>query len=204
MGTRKGLVKKTDVRAFRHPRARGIIAMGVKADDAVIGAELTDGKDQIFIGTRGGMAIRFAEAAVRPKGRTAHGVRGISLREGDEVVSMTVVRPGGTLLTVTENGYGKRTELDEYRVQSRGGIGIINIYSSARNGKVAGAECVEPEDELMLITHQGKILRMVTRDIRPIGRLTQGVRLIEIDEQDRVVSLARLAEKNAAEPGDVS
>ena len=204
MGTRKGLVKKTDVRAFRHPRARGIIAMGVKADDAVIGAELTDGKDQIFIGTRGGMAIRFAEAAVRPKGRTAHGVRGISLREGDEVVSMAVVRPGGTLLTVTENGYGKRTELDEYRVQSRGGIGIINIYSSARNGKVAGAECVEPEDELMLITHQGKILRMVTRDIRPIGRLTQGVRLIEIDEQDRVVSLARLAEKNAAEPGDVS
>ena len=204
MGTRKGLVKKTDVRAFRHPRTRGIIAMGVKADDAVIGAELTDGKDQIFIGTRGGMAIRFAEAAVRPKGRTAHGVRGISLREGDEVVSMTVARPGGTLLTVTENGYGKRTELDEYRVQSRGGIGIINIYSSARNGKVAGAECVEPEDELMLITHQGKILRMVTRDIRPIGRLTQGVRLIEIDEQDRVVSLARLAEKNAAEPGDVS
>jgi len=204
MGTRKGLVKKTDVRAFRHPRARGIIAMGVKADDAVIGAELTDGKDQIFIGTRGGMAIRFAEAAVRPKGRTAHGVRGISLREGDEVVSMTVARPGGTLLTVTENGYGKRTELDEYRVQSRGGIGIINIYSSARNGKVAGVECVEPEDELMLITHQGKILRMVTRDIRPIGRLTQGVRLIEIDEQDRVVSLARLAEKNASEPGDVS
>jgi DNA gyrase subunit A len=204
MGTRKGLVKKTDVRAFRHPRAGGIIAMGVEADDAVIGAELTDGKDQIFIGTRGGKAIRFAEAGVRPMGRTAHGVRGISLRKGDEVVSMAVVRPGGTLLTVTENGYGKRTELDEYRVQSRGGIGIINIYSSARNGKVAGVECVERDDELMLITHQGKILRMVTRDIRPIGRSTQGVRLIEIDKEDRVVSLARLAEKNAEEPGDVS
>ena len=205
MGTRKGVVKKTDLRAFRRPRTGGIIAMGVGPDDAVIGAELTDGQGEIFIGTRGGMAIRFAEADVRVMGRTASGVRGISLREGDEVVAMTVVRPGGTLLTVTENGFGKRTELDEYRVQSRGGVGIINIYASKRNGRVAGVAYVEHDDELMLITQQGKVLRMVTTDIRPIGRATQGVRLIEIDQDDHVVSLARLAEPDAegrVEPGD--
>ena len=205
MGTRKGIVKKTDLRAFRHPRAGGIVAMGVGPDDAVIGAELTDGQGQIFIGTRGGMAIRFAEADVRVMGRMASGVRGISLRKGNEVVAMTVVRPGGTLLTVTENGFGKRTELGEYRVQSRGGVGIIDIHASKRNGRVAGVAYVEHDDELMLITQQGKILRMVTADIRPIGRATQGVRLIEIDEDDRVVSLARLAEQDAegrVEPGD--
>ena len=127
-------------------------------------------------------------------GRTAHGVRGIRLREGDEVVAMAVVRPGGALLTVTEHGYGKRTELDEYRVQSRGGVGIINIQTTARNGRVVGIEHVEDDDELMLITQNGKVLRMDTRDMRLIGRATQGVRLIEIDEKDRVVSLARLPE----------
>ena len=205
MGTRKGVVKRTDLRAFRHPRAGGIIAMGVGPDDVVIGAEVTDGQGEIFIGSRGGMAIRFAEADVRVMGRTASGVRGISLREGDEVVAMTVVRPGGTLLTVTENGFGKRTELDEYRVQSRGGVGIINIHASERNGRVTGVAYVEHDDELMLITQQGKVLRMVTADIRPIGRATQGVRLIEIDEDDRVVALARLAEQDAegcVESGD--
>ena len=205
MGTRKGVVKKTDLRAFRRPRAGGIIAMGVGLDDAVIGAELTGGQGEIFIGTRCGMAIRFAEADVRVMGRAASGVRGISLREGDEVVAMTVVRPPGTLLTVTENGFGKRTGLDEYRVQSRGGVGIINIHASERNGRVAGVAYVEHDDELMLITQQGKVLRMVTTDIRQIGRATQGVRLIEIDQDDRVVSLARLAESDAegrVEPGD--
>ena len=138
---------------------------------------------------------RFTESDVRPMGRTARGVRGINLRSEDEVVAMAVVRPGGTLLTVTEKGYGKRTELDEYRVQSRGGLGIISIQTTARNGRVAGIAYVEDEDELMLITERGKVLRMDTKDIRPIGRATQGVRLIEIDERDRVVSLARLAEE---------
>jgi len=115
-----------------------------------------------------------------------------------------VVRPGGTLLTVTENGYGKRTELDEYRVQSRGGVGIIGIQTTVRNGFVAGVAYLEDEDELMLITQQGKVLRMDTKDIRPIGRATQGVRLIEIDDQDRVVSLARLTEESteASDGGD--
>ncbi len=201
MGTLRGVVKKTDLRAFRHPRTGGIIAMGVEENDAVIGAELTAGQGQIVISTRGGMAIRFAEADVRPMGRAACGVRGISLREGDEVVAMTSIPPTGTLLAVTENGYGKRTNLNEYRVQSRGGVGIINIHSSVRNGRVAGVACVEQDDELMFITQQGKILRMVARDIRPIGRATQGVRLIEIDEVDKVVSMARLVNKE--EPGNV-
>ena len=202
MGTRKGVVKRTDLRAFRHPRAGGIIAMGVGDDDAVVGAELTDGQGEVFIGTRGGMAIRFKESDARPMGRNAYGVRGINLRAGDEVVAMAAVRSGGTLLTVTERGYGKRTPLDEYRVQSRGGVGIISIQTSSRNGQVTGVACVEHDDELMLVTEQGKILRMVTRDIRPIGRATQGVRLIEIDEQDRVVSVARLIEKNVDPDGD--
>jgi len=201
MGTRRGVVKKTDLRAYRRPRADGIIAMGVGAEDAVIAAELTDGDGEIVIATRDGMAIRFPEAHARAIGRTAQGVRGISLRAGDEVVSMAVVKPGGTLLTVTERGYGKRTKLEEYRVQTRGGVGIINIHTSDRNGRVTGVVYVDGVDELMLITQQGKILRMVATDLRPIGRATQGVRLIEIDEQDRVVSLAKLVETDLADKG---
>ena len=200
MGTRSGVVKKVDLRAFRHPRAGGIIAMGVKEDDVVVGAELTDGHGQIFIGTRRGKAIRFPGSAVRPMGRMAGGVRGISLRPGDEVVAMAVVRPGGTLLSVTEKGYGKRTPIDEYRVQSRGGVGIINIHASERNGPVVGVAHIDGEEnEVMIITQQGKVLRTEARDIRPIGRATQGVRLIEIDAQDRVVSIARLVERDGEE-----
>ncbi len=196
MGTLRGIVKKTELSAFSNPRVGGIIAMGVEDGDRLMAAQITDGTGEIFIGSRDGMAIRFPEGDVRPMGRTAYGVKGITLREGDEVVAMEVVRPGSTLLTVAENGYGKRTELDEYRVQSRGGVGIINIQTTERNGRVVGMASVHDEDEFMLITQQGKILRTVARDIRTIGRATQGVRLIEIDADDRVVSLARLAEKD--------
>ena len=200
MGTRSGVVKKVDLRAFRHPRTGGIIAMGVNEDDAVVGAELTDGNGQVFIGTRRGKAIRFVESAVRPMGRMAGGVRGILLRPGDEVVAMAVVRPGGTLLSVTERGYGKRTPIDEYRVQFRGGAGIINIHASERNGPVVGVTYIDDEEnEVMIITQQGKVLRTEARDIRPIGRATQGVRLIEIDAQDSVVSIARLVERDGEE-----
>jgi DNA gyrase subunit A len=142
------------------------------------------------------MAIRFPESDVRSMGRSAYGVRGISLRDDDQVVAMEVLVPGGTILSVTERGYGKRTELDEYRIQSRGGIGIINIQASERNGKVIGVAQVTDDDELMLITQQGKILRMASNNIRSIGRATQGVRLIEIEGDDRAVSIARLAEKD--------
>jgi len=201
MGTRKGVVKKTDLTAFSNPRAGGIIAMGVEDGDSVIAAEMTDGREQVFIGTRDGMAIRFDETDVRPMGRTAYGVRGITLRDGDEVVAMEVVREGGTMLTVTQSGYGKRTELEEYRLQSRGGVGIINIQTSERNGKVVGIAYVRDDDELMLISQQGMILRMVAKDVRAIGRATQGVRMLGVEEGDQVVSVARLAEQEVEENG---
>jgi DNA gyrase subunit A len=206
MGTRRGVVKKTELSAFSNPRAGGIIAMGVEEGDAVIAAQISDGSGEVFIGTRDGMSIRFKETDVRPMGRTAFGVRGISLRESDAVVAMEVLSPGGTILSVTEQGYGKRTELEEYRIQARGGIGIINIQTSDRNGKVVGIAHVTDEDELMLITQQGKILRMAAKGIRTIGRSTQGVRLIDIEGDDRAVSIARLAEKDEDDgtpPGSV-
>ena len=196
MGTRKGTIKKTDLTAFSNPRPSGIIAMGVEDGDSVIAVDVSDGKEQVFLGTRDGMAIRFEETDVRPMGRSAYGVRGISLRDGDEVVAMELVREGGTLLTVAQNGYGKRTELEEYRLQSRGGVGIINIQTSDRNGKVVGIAYVYDDDEVLLITQQGMILRMRAGDVRSIGRATQGVRLIEMEEGDAVVAIAKLAEKD--------
>src|SRR6516164_7369691 len=199
MGTRKGAVKKTALSAFSNPRAGGIIAMGVEEGDAVIAVQVTDGSGEIFIGTRNGMAIRFKEGDARPMGRTAYGVRGITLRDDDYVVAMEVVKPGGTLLTVTEQGFGKRTEIDEYRVQSRGGVGIINIATTTKNGLVVGVAYVQEGDELLLITQQGMILRMATDDVRAIGRATQGVTLINIEADDKVVSIARLVEKEGEE-----
>ena len=199
MGTRRGVVKKTELSAFGNPRAGGIIAMGVEDGDSVIDAQVSDGNAEVFIGTRAGMSIRFAESDVRPMGRSAYGVRGISLREDDSVVAMGVLRPGGTILSVTEQGYGKRTELEEYRVQSRGGVGIINIQTSDRNGTVVGIIQVNDDEELMLITQQGKILRMASKDIRTIGRSTQGVRLIDTEGDDLAVSIVRLTEKDDEE-----
>ncbi len=196
MGTRQGVIKKTTLSAFSNPRAGGIIAMGVEEGDSVITVLVSDGKGEIFIGTKNGMAIRFPEDDVRPMGRTAYGVRGITLRDDDVVVAMEVVQPVGALLTVTERGYGKRTEIEEYRVQSRGGVGVINISTSARNGQVVGVSYVEEGDEVLLITQQGMIIRMPTNDVRSIGRATQGVRLIEIEGEDKVVSVARLVEKD--------
>jgi DNA gyrase subunit A len=196
MGTRKGVIKKTDLTAFRNPRTDGIIAMGVDEGDSVIAVELSDGREQVFIGTRDGMAIRFEESDVRSMGRTAYGVRGLTLREGDEVVGMEIVREGGTILTVAQNGYGKRTELEEYRLQSRGGVGIINIQTSDRNGKVVGIAYVHDDDQVMLISQQGMILRTRAGDIRAIGRATQGVRLIEMEDGDMVVAVAKLAERD--------
>jgi DNA gyrase subunit A len=190
MGTSKGTVKKTELSAFANPRAGGIIAMGVDQGDSVMAVRLSDGASEIFIGTRDGMAIRFGEDEVRPMGRSAYGVRGIQLREGDQVVAMEVVKPGGTLLTVTEKGYSKRTDLDEYRVQGRGGFGLKNLEITDKNGPVVGIAQVHENEELLVITEQGKILRTPAADIRTIGRATQGVRLMELEGEDRVVSVA--------------
>jgi DNA gyrase subunit A len=199
MGTKLGEVKKTELSAFSNPRAGGIIAMDVEQGDAVIAVQVSDGNNELFIGTRNGMSIRFREGDVRSMGRTAGGVRGIELRDDDQVVAMEVLQPGGTILSVTEQGFGKRTGLDEYRLQTRGGLGIINIQASDRNGKVIGVAQVTDDQELMLITQQGKILRMASKDIRTIGRATQGVRLIDIEGDDRAVSIARLAEQDVDE-----
>jgi DNA gyrase subunit A len=199
MGTRRGIVKKTALSAFANPRAGGITAMGVEEGDAVIAVQLTDGTAEVFIGTRSGMAIRFPETDVRPMGRAAYGVRGITLREDDYVVAMEAVRPGGTLLTVTEQGFGKRTEIEEYRVQSRGGVGIINIATTDRNGPVVGIAYVQAGDELLLMTQQGMILRTRADDVRAIGRATQGVKLIDIEGDDKVVGIAKLLEKEDEE-----
>ena len=198
MGTRRGTIKKTELSSFSNPRAGGIIAMGVEDDDAVIKVLLSDGQSEVFIGSRLGMAIRFHEEDVRPMGRTAYGVRGIQLREGDEVVAMEVVKPGGTLLTVTQKGYAKRTDLEEYRVQSRGGLGLKNLEITDKNGNVVGIAQVKETEELLVITQQGKILRTPTSDIRTIGRATQGVRVIDLEGDDIVVSVA-LVERDEEE-----
>ena len=190
MGTRKGSIKKTELPSFSNPRAGGIIAMGIEEDDEVMAVRLSDGESQIFIGTRMGMAIRFSENDVRSMGRTAYGVRGIQLREGDQVVAMEVVKPGGTLLTVTQKGYAKRTDLEEYRVQSRGGLGLKNLEITEKNGPVVGIAQVHENNELLVITQQGKILRTPAADIRTIGRATQGVRVMDLGEDDSVVSVA--------------
>jgi DNA gyrase subunit A len=194
MGTKNGTIKKTDLAAFSNPRTAGIIALQVEEDDRLIAVAETDGTKDLVVGTRNGMAIRFKEEDVRPMGRTAYGVRGIQLRDGDEVVAMKVVSEGATILTVCERGFGKRTELDEYRKQSRGGIGLKNVQTSDRNGPVVGIACVSDKDELLIVTEQGQIIRMTAGDLRPIGRDTQGVRLIDLAEGDRVVSVAALTE----------
>jgi len=199
LATRKGIVKKTELSAFSNPRAGGIIALSVEDDDALIEAVLTSGADEILLATRDGMAIHFSEEDVRPMGRAAYGVKGIELEEADEVVALEVVAAGGTVLTVTENGYGKKTSLDEYRVQSRGGKGLINIKTAGRNGKVVGVKFLKGDEGVMLITEKGMIIRLNTADISTIGRNTQGVRLIQLEEGDHLVSVARLAEREEGE-----
>ena len=204
MGTKKGIIKKTELSAFSNPRQGGIIALGLEGGDRLIGVQLTDGQREILLGTRQGITIRFKEEEVRPMGRTAYGVKGITLEEGNEVIGMETITPDSTtsVLTVTEGGYGKRTPVGEYRVQGRGGKGIISVKTTERNGLAVGFLQVRDGDEIMLIAAQGKVLRCKVDDIREIGRNTQGVRILDLDgEGDRVVGVARLAE--AVEREDV-
>jgi DNA gyrase subunit A len=196
--TRKGQIKKTPLSAYSNPRRGGIVATGLDEGDVVIGVAITRGTDEIVLGTANGMSIRFKETDARPMGRTAAGVRGIHLRAGDEVVDMAIVDPMAALLTACERGHGKRTSFDEYRLQSRGGTGIINIKTSDRNGKVVAMKSIRDADELMLITHNGMIVRTGVNELRTIGRATQGVRLIGLKEDDRLVAVARVvAEDNS-------
>ncbi len=190
--TRKGQIKKTPLAAYGNPRRGGIQATGLVGSDTVIGAAITRGDQEIVLATRAGKAIRFKETDVRAMGRTAGGVRGIHLAAGDEVVAMAVVDPTATLLTVCEHGYGKRTRFDEYRVQARGGSGIINIRTTGRNGKVVAVLSVRDSDELMIMTERGMVVRIGLGQVRTIGRATQGVRLIGLNQEDRVVAVARV------------
>ncbi|HEY6105235.1 MAG TPA: DNA gyrase C-terminal beta-propeller domain-containing protein, partial [Anaeromyxobacteraceae bacterium] len=200
--TRRGLVKKTRLDAYSRPRASGIIALSIEEGDELIAARLTEGQSHILLSTAQGMAIQFEESEVRPMGRAAHGVKGITLEDGDEVVSAESLPPPRpeeaevpTILTVTRNGYGKRTELSEYRVQSRGGKGIITIKTTERNGPVVAAAPVQDGEEVMLITNRGMLIRLPVKQISVIGRNTQGVRLIAVESKDELVmAVARVAE----------
>jgi DNA gyrase subunit A len=186
--TRKGIVKKTGLAAFGNPMARGIIAISLDEGDELIAAELTTGKDQIFLGTHDGKCIRFHEEDVRDMGRQARGVKGIELSDSDYLVGMTVSGDEGLILSVTENGYGKRTYVKEYRAISRGGKGVINVKTTEKNGRVVAIMKVDDTSEIILITAQGKIIRLEASAIRAAGRSTQGVRLIDLEGDDKVAA----------------
>jgi DNA gyrase subunit A len=190
--TRLGLVKKTSLAAYSNVRSTGINAINVVEGDRLIDVQLSDGTNDIMLGTRSGMAIRFAEADVREMGRTTRGVKGVELRSGDEVVGMVVVRRDATLLTLSQLGMGKRTRIDEYRTQRRGGVGLINLRVSEKTGTVVGVKEVTDSDELIFVTRNGVVNRQLAREIRTIGRATQGVRLVNLDKGDAVVDVARV------------
>ena len=196
MATKKGMVKKTDLMAYSRPRVGGILAISLADDDELIAARITDGTMNVFLGARDGKSIRFHESDVRPSGRVTMGVRGMRISKEDRIVGMEVLSHGQTLFAVTENGFGKRTSIDEYPVQKRGGMGVICIKTSERNGKVVSLILVDEEDDLMLMTNIGKAIRMQIRGISVISRNTQGVKLIDIEANERVVGAARLAEKD--------
>ncbi|MHC4954910.1 MAG: DNA gyrase subunit A [Planctomycetota bacterium] len=201
--TRHGVVKKVTLSLLRNAaRQSGIIACGLEDGDSLMGATLLEGGEDVLLGTKNGLSIRFPESDVRRMGRTARGVRGIKLREGDEVVGSVVVEEGKTLLTGCENGYGKRTRFDEYRVQSRGGLGIINIQASARNGPVVEIAAVSEDEDVMLITAGGMIIRTAISEISIIGRNTQGVRIINLKDADRLLAAAIVSGVEEEELGE--
>jgi DNA gyrase subunit A len=197
--TKQGKIKKTLLEAYSHPRAGGIQAIGLDDADELMAARRTDGRREVTIATKLGLSIRFSEEEVRPMGRGAAGVKGIELDEADQVIAAEVMREGVTILTVTERGYGKRTPLEEYRLQGRAGKGIIDIKTGGRNGTVVGMLQVRDEDDLLVVTTKGKIIRMHAADVSAQGRNTWGVRIIELEPDDRVGSIARVDGEQGAE-----
>ena len=202
--TRKGIVKKTKLSAYQNIRRDGIIALKIQDDDDLIGAAITDGQQDIALLTRNGQAMRFSESEVRAMGRVSTGVKGINLRQGDEVVDMVVVRESSTLLTICENGYGKRTSQVEYPCKHRGGRGVIDIKTSLRNGSVVACREIQDEEEVMLVTQNGIMIRISVQGISTIGRNTQGVRVINLDEGDRVIDMAPLPVSEDEDEGETS
>ncbi len=196
MFTKKGLVKKTDLKEFSNPRSKGVIAIALEEDDELIAVKETQGRSDLIIGTKKGLSIRFKEEEVRPVGRVAKGVIGIRLLKDDEVVSADTAEEGTTLLTVTEKGLGKRTEIKEYPVQGRGGKGVISIKITPKGGNAVGVLQVRDEDEIVIITNSGKLIRTKANNIPIQGRSTQGVRLMDLEEGDRIVGIGKVAEKD--------
>lgn len=193
MATRNGTIKKTSLQEYSNPRKGGIIAITLDEGDKLVDVVMTDGAKQVIIATANGMAVKFDEKDARPIGRAAKGVRGISLKKDDSVIGLDMANDSKTLITITENGYGKRTPIEDYRLINRGGVGVINIKTSDRNGKVVSIQEVSEEDEIFLISQQGIIIRMPVKDISVIGRNTQGVRLMKMHVEDKVVACAKVA-----------
>ena len=196
MATKNGMVKKTDLMAYSRPRVGGILAISLAQGDELIAARISDGTMNVFLGAANGKSIRFHESDVRPSGRVTMGVRGMKVSKDDRLIGMEVLSHGQTLFAVTENGFGKRTSIDEYPLQRRGGMGVICIKTNKRNGRIVSLLLVEEEDDLMLMTNIGKVIRMQIKGISVISRNTQGVKLIGVEADERVVGAARLAEKD--------
>jgi DNA gyrase subunit A len=196
MATQRGVVKKTDLMNFQRPRSGGIIALSLDPEDELVGVALSEPDQSILLGTRQGKIIRFLSAEVRDMGRTARGVKGIEVAPEDRVVGMEVIRPAGTILTVTERGFGKRTNPKKYPEHHRGGQGVRGLDITKRNGPIMAILQVNEDDEIMLVTDGGKILRLMAKDISLIGRVTQGVKLMDLEAEERVVSLAKVAERS--------
>ena len=194
MGTKRGQIKKTYVREYANIRSNGLIAITLQDGDELIGVKMTEGNDEVMMATRNGQMIRFSEQDVRTTGRSSMGVRGISLTEDDEVIDMQLVKEGTAILAVTENGMGKRTLLEEFNTQHRGGKGVLYYRITDKTGKVVGCKIVEDDQELMIMNSEGIMIRMKVSDISQIGRVTSGVKLISLDEDVRVVSLAPIQE----------
>jgi len=193
--TKKGTVKKTSLEEFSKPRKGGIIALSLTPDDELISVDWTDGNKKIIIATEQGMAVHFDEKDVRPMGRTARGVIGIKLKKNDNVIGAVVAEENKTVLTITEKGYGKRTPTSEYRLTSRGGVGVINIKVTDKNGKAVTIKSVNEDDEIILISQHGIIIRTAAKGISRVGRATQGVKVMKLDPTDKLVAAAKIAKE---------
>jgi DNA gyrase subunit A len=204
MVTKNGVIKKTNLIHYSHPRSTGINAISLRDKDELVACKLTSGKDEIFIATREGKAIRFSEKNVRDMGRTASGVRGINLAKKDEVIAADIVNPDSTALSITDLGFGKKTKFKEYRIQSRGGKGIINVKVTPKNGKVVNVLTVSEEDEIILVTNGGMVVRCPVNQIRTSGRNAQGVHVIRLKDNHRVASATRVVAKDEGDAGDDS
>jgi DNA gyrase subunit A len=204
VATKNGVVKKSSLAAYDSPRKDGLIAVNLDDGDELIGVRLTNGLEDIILATKKGVSICFAEKDVRPMGRTARGVKGINLEKGDEVVGLVVAKAGSTLLVITENGYGKRTKLSEYRTQTRGGKGSRAIAKSSRNGNLVGIMNVDDGDDIIVVSMEGKLIRMSVVSISVIGRVTQGVKVMNLPESDKIVAIGKaLTEDDGDDISDI-